>query len=33
MENGDEEDIFSINYTIDNKDQNNNNQNEDYGGI
>ena len=33
MENGDEEDIFSIKYTIDNKDNNNNNQNEDYGGI
>ncbi len=33
MENGDEEDIFSIKYTIDKKDNNNNNQNEDYGGI
>ena len=33
MENGDEEDIFSIKYTIGKKDNNNNNQNEDYGGI
>jgi hypothetical protein len=33
MENGDEEDIFSIKYTIDKKDNNSNNQNEDYGGI